>query len=263
MSGRFLFLGTGGSMGIPMIGCDCSVCTSPSPHDKRLRPSAFISLGAKNFILDPGPDFRLQALSHNIRRLDGVLITHAHQDHIGGLDELRIFCIRNKKPLPALMSKETFSELKTRFGYIFQKDLPEGQFVTQLDVLALEKERGSIHFEGYRIDYMSFEQAKMKVNGFRMGDLAYLSDIKDYPETIFDDLKGVKHLIISALRFTPSPLHFTVDDAIDFARKVNAPHTWLTHISHELEHEKTNAYLPENVRLAYDGLEISFQEYIE
>lgn len=258
--GRFQFLGTGGSMGIPVIGCDCEVCTSTSPHDKRLRPSAVVSIGEKTFLIDPGPDLRTQALRFGVKKLDGILVTHAHQDHVGGLDDLRIYCIRQKRSLPCLLSKETLDELKVRFAYTFHEKLSEGQFVTKIEPQCINDNRGGVQFEGCSIRYVTFEQAKMKVLGFRFGNLAYLSDIKEYPETIYEDMKGVQHLIISAIRYVPSPLHFTVDDAVEFSRKIKARHTWLTHISHDLRHEKTEAYLPENVHMAYDGLEISFDE---
>ncbi len=258
--GRFIFLGTGGSMGIPVVGCSCEICKSTLPHNTRLRPSAMIKILGRTFLIDCGPDFRLQALKHDIKTLDGLFLTHAHHDHTAGLDELRIFNLRSGQPLPCLVSPETLRELKMRFYYIFEGVYSaEGtKITTDLDLTLIEGKKGVIDFEGMPIGYMSYQQGGMEVQGFRFGDLAYLTDIKYFDQDIFDSLKGVKTLIISALRFTPSPLHFTVDDAIAFAKIVNAQQTWLTHIAHELEHSKTNAYLPESIRLSYDGLELSF-----
>ena len=258
--GRFLFLGSGGSMGVPVIACDCEVCKSPSTLNKRLRPAGLVTVGGKNFLIDTGPDFRTQALTNNIKSLDGVLFTHAHNDHTAGIDELRVFYIIAKKLLPCLMSYETYKELKTRFAYLFAEELPKHQLVSRLHVQLLQELRGTTHFVGQKIQYMSYEQAGMQVNGYRFGDFAYISDIRHYPETIFEDLKGVKYLVLSSLKFAPSPLHFNIDESIEFANKVQAKQTWLTHISHELDHEKGNAYLPPHIRLAYDGLEITFDE---
>jgi phosphoribosyl 1,2-cyclic phosphate phosphodiesterase len=255
----FVFLGTGGSMGIPRIGCACPVCQSIQPTNKRLRPSGLITLNEKKILIDCGPDFRQQALRQNISTLDGVIFTHAHHDHTAGLDDLRIFFWDSNKPLPCIVSDETARDLKRRFYYFFPEEKVENHYpTTYLDLHTLDSERGKIHFLGIETSYFTFFQGSMKVNGFRFGDLAYISDIKDYPDSLFEDLKGVKTLILSALRFTPSPLHLSIDDAIEFSRKVEARSTWLTHISHDLDHEKTNAYLPDNIRLAYDGLEVPF-----
>ena len=259
--GRLILLGTGGSMGIPVVTCECDVCKSTSPYNKRLRPSALIQMGDKTILIDSGPDFRMQALRYDLKHLDGVLITHAHHDHTAGIDELRVFYIAAKKTLPCLMSKETYEDLKVRFAYLFVEDAPKHQLISRLDIQLLPEERGMIDFAGEKIQYLSYEQAGMKVNGFRFGDLAYISDISKYPETIFKDLEGINYLIVSALRFVPSPLHFSIDEAVEFATKLNVKKAWLTHLSHAIDHEKAEALLPKNVRLAYDGLEIPFDEH--
>lgn len=258
VQGYFCFLGTGGSMGVPVIGCSCPVCQSSSTKDKRLRTSGLITLGNKTILVDCGPDFRQQALTHNIRHLDGVIITHAHHDHTAGVDELRVFYMHTKQALPCMMSKETAADIMHRFHYLFDANLTKGRLVSKVDMLILPEDRGTVNFLGIDIQYMSYLQAGMKVNGFRIGNFAYLTDIHEYPETIFDDLAGVEVLVLSALRFTPSHLHLTFDQAIDFSKRVHAKETWLTHICHEISHEKIDAYLPANVRVAYDGLTITF-----
>ncbi|MBA3603743.1 MAG: MBL fold metallo-hydrolase, partial [Parachlamydiaceae bacterium] len=247
-------------MGVPVVGCTCAICKSSNPHNVRLRPSAMIKISGRIYLIDCGPDFRGQALSHGIDNLDGLILTHAHHDHTAGLDELRIFNLRSHKSLPCLLSEETLRELKIRFYYIFEDCCnPEGiKVTTDLDLRLLAGDIGSVEFGGMKINYMSYQQGGMQVHGFRFGDLAYLTDIKNYDFKIFDSLVGVKTLIISALRYTPSPLHFTVDDAVEFAKRVGAKQTWLTHIAHELDHVKTNAYLPESIKLSYDGLELPF-----
>lgn len=256
---KFLFLGTGGSMGIPLIGCECPICSSTSSFNRRSRPSALITFDEKNILIDCGPDFREQALKYKINRLGGICFTHSHYDHTAGVDELRIYNLRWKKELPCLLSRETAEDLAHRFYYLFDEKSPYAQIMAKFSLQFLEKDRGAANFQGLKVRYMSYQQLGMKVNGFRFGNLAYVTDIQNYPETIFSDLAGIDILILSALRFTPSPMHFSVDQAIDFAQKLQAKEVWLTHIAHELEHEKTNAYLPSNMKLAYDGLELNFQ----
>lgn len=255
MKDSFLFLGTGSSWGVPVVGCHCSVCESTFFCNKRLRPAGLFTIKGLKILLDVGPDYRSQAIQHHIHSLDGVIITHAHHDHTAGIDDLRVYYARNK-PLPLLLSKETYEDLKVRFAYIFQPKEPSKTLVSRFEVRLLEKNEGSVLFEGIQFHYLTFHQGNMGVNGFRYQNFAYLSDIKEYSSNIFDHLKGVETLVISALRFTPSTLHFTVDEAVEFVNKVGAKKAWFTHISHELDHERTNAYLPPYIRLAYDGLEI-------
>jgi phosphoribosyl 1,2-cyclic phosphate phosphodiesterase len=258
MRGRLLFLGTGGSLGIPMVGCDCPVCSSNSPLNKRWRPSVLVKIDGKQFLIDAGPDFRSQALHYHIKTLDGVLLTHAHHDHTAGIDDLRVFYYKMRRPLPVLLSNETAEDIKMRYYYIFQSGHPYEKFTARLDLQILPASEGDTIFEGVPITYVTYEQGGMAVNGFRFGNLAYLSDIRNFPSTIFKHLIGIKILVISALRHDPSPLHFSVDEAIDFAREVGAEMVWLTHISHELDHDQTNNYLLSHIRVAYDGLEIDF-----
>jgi phosphoribosyl 1,2-cyclic phosphate phosphodiesterase len=210
-------------------------------------------------LIDAGPDFRMQALNNHITSIQGVLITHAHYDHTGGIDDLRVFNHINRGAIPCLVSEATYCDLKKRFDYILADRKPEKQFITSFDMQVLPSDRGSLQFLGHTLRYLSYQQLGMQVNGYCFGNMAYISDIREYPETIFEDLQGIEVLIISALRLTPSPAHFSVDEAIAFARRVGAEQTWITHIAHELDHDKTNALLPPDVRLAYDGLVIDFK----
>jgi phosphoribosyl 1,2-cyclic phosphate phosphodiesterase len=252
---ELLFLGTGSSLGVPLVGCACQTCTSSSLLNKRMRPSALITVGGKQFLIDAGPDFRFQALTHNIHQLDGVLLTHAHQDHVAGLDDLRPLLFKRKEPLPILLSIKTAKDIQNRFHYFFKKEKPPFDFH-----LLPEASEGAVVFQGLPLYYLTYEQANMEVNGFRIGNFAYISDIRVYQESIFSQLRGVETLIISALRLTSSRLHFSVDEAVEFASKLGVKKAWLTHISHDLEHEKINAYLPSFVQLAYDGLSLQFNE---
>lgn len=252
-AGSLLLLGTGASSGVPVIGCSCSVCHSSEPRNRRLRSAALLKVAGRQFLIDAGPDVRMQALRWDINTLDGVFLTHAHQDHTAGIDDLRIYAGRSHKPLPCLLSSATLDEVRTRFSYLFREP-----FNSALDLRLLPEARGEMLFEGVRVCYFTFSQLAMPVNGYRFGDLAYVSDIRDYPETIFDDLRGVQHLVISALRFSSSHMHLTVDEAVAFAERVGAAHTYFTHTSHDLDYEKTNAYLPDKVRMGYDGMVIDF-----
>jgi phosphoribosyl 1,2-cyclic phosphate phosphodiesterase len=255
---RLLFLGSGGSMGVPVIGCVCPVCTSASPLNKRLRPSVLISFRDKQLLIDTGPDLRQQALRYDIKKLDGAIITHCHNDHTSGFDELRAYYMRSWKTLPILCSAFTAGDLRNRYAYIFE-NTDKNKLVPKIDFQVLESDRGTTEFLGLSIDYISFIQAGIPVNGFRFGNLGFISDIKEYPESIFEDFHGIEKLVLSSLRHEPSPLHFSIDESIAFARRIGAKETWLTHIGHEVDHEKTNSMLPEGFQLAQDGLEITFQ----
>lgn len=259
MQGTLLFLGTGGSAGVPIIGCKCAVCRSSSPFNKRSRPSALLTLGKKVILIDSGPDFRSQALHYGINTLTGVILTHTHYDHVGGLDELRVFYFMQHLKLPILASIETYEELRTRFHYLFKTRQADGSLQSQFDFQILENDFGTTHFLGIKVDYVSYTQADMKVTGYRFGNLAYISDIREYEQRVIDELQGIETLIISALRYTRSEVHFSIEEALEFSAKVGAKKIFFTHISHELDHEETNQQLPENVRLAHDGLEIPFK----
>lgn len=259
MKGTFLFLGTGGSVGIPVIGCHCEVCSSSFQENQRLRPSALVTMGEKRFLIDIGPDFRTQALRHRIDRFDGLLLTHTHYDHIAGIDELRLFYVRHKKAVPCLLSEESLHELQVRYRYLFQ---PIGEAVSlpaQLELHLLPDEIGEKEFCGMNIGYCSYFQGGMKVTGYRFGDFAYITDIREYDESVFVALKGVHTLVLSTLRKEGSRMHLTLDEAVAFARKTKAQKVLFTHISHALEFHQTNRELPLGMALAYDGLEVEFE----
>jgi phosphoribosyl 1,2-cyclic phosphate phosphodiesterase len=258
-AGRLTFLGTGASLGVPVVGCRCAVCLSSDTRNKRLRSSVLVTWAKKQILIDAGPDLRLQALLAKVSHLDGVIITHAHHDHTASFDELRVFGHLNGRPLPLLLSQATFNDLKMRFYYILKSEDHNGPNRSLFDVHLLPSHRGKATFSGFDVSYISYLQGGMTVNGFRFGDLAYITDIKTYDEDIFDFLKGVKTLVLGALRSAPSWLHFSIDEAIAFAALVGAERTWLTHISHEIDHAETTLQLPPQVSLSYDGLEIDFQ----
>jgi len=248
MKSSLTVLGSGASLGVPMIGCACATCTSSDPHNKRSRSAALYQEGDKKLLIDAGPDFYSQAVRYGITQLNGLLITHTHYDHIAGIDELRVFTFKTKKALPVLLSEASFQELQRRYDYL----IGSGQYSFTL----LKEREGTIVFEGVELSYFTYTQAHMPVTGFRFGKIAYVTDIKDYDESIFHHLKGVETLVVSALRDTPSTVHLTVDDAIAFCERAGVKQSYFTHIAHEIEHTSTNSRLPQGMALAYDGLVI-------
>lgn len=256
MGGLFVFLGTGASAGVPVIGCQCAVCRSSLPYNNRLRSAGWVRVGDKSFLIDVGPDFRQQALAHGIDRVDGLLLTHTHFDHIAGIDDLRIYSVRQNGVVPCLLSQESYDELVVRYHYFFKK----GKNMTaQFSYQVVHNVPGEVLFEGLSVRYFHYEQGGMKVTGYRIGDFAYLTDIRDYDETIFSFLKGVNHLVLSALRMEPSHLHLSLDEAVAFSRKAGVRQTRLTHLSHFLDHEEINRELPADVQAGYDGLTMEFE----
>lgn len=206
-----------------------------------------------------GPDFHQQAIRYQIDSLDGLLLTHTHYDHVAGIDELRVFNFRTNRPMPCLLSKETLADLQRRYYYLFEPNIEGATMSAQIQVQVLEKEFGPVEFEGVSFSVLTYLQSGMLVNGFRCGDFAYLSDIRNFDEEkVFEALKGVKKLVLSALRKAPSPVQFNVDEAIGFAQRAGVQQTWLTHLSHNLDHEETDQSLPNGIRMGYDGLEIEF-----
>jgi len=256
---NLLFLGTGGSMGIPVIGCSCAVCHSTNPKNQRMRPSVLLQYSGKQLLIDCGPDFHQQAIKHRINHLDGLILTHAHNDHTAGLDELRALFMVSKTPMTCLLSKETYSDIARRYDYMMKAPKPVqgvAPLISKFNFCEIPHDVCSMEFLGAHWDIFSYHQIGMKVNGFRSGSFAYVTDIRDYEESIFENLQNLDVLVLSALRFTPSPFHLSVDEAIEFAKRVGAKKTFLNHIAHELDHAHAEAYLPEGIYCAYDGLEI-------
>lgn len=254
MQGSLCFLGTGSSLGVPVIGCKCSICASKDKKNIRLRSSVLLKVQGKIFLIDAGPDHRQQALSYGIDHLDGVIITHAHYDHEGGFDDLKVYSYQKKK-LPCLFSEPTFKAVKGKFPYLFTKEGSDSCFFSCEIINSLF---GKKEFEGVLIEFVSFFQASMQVTGIKIGDLAYISDIKTYDKELITKLQGVKTLIISAAKDKPTNMHLSLEEALLFSERVEAKITYLTHIGHEIDHESLQKLLPQSVFVAYDGLTISF-----
>ncbi len=248
------FLGTGTSMGVPMIGCDCQVCRSPDPRDRRTRSSVYIETPEAAFVIDTGVDFRAQALREKIARLDAVIFTHSHTDHIMGLDDLRPFCFGDRT-LEVFASAATLADLRRVYEFVFSgKNLYPGYLrlrahevhapfaIGQTAIAPLPVPHGRSTTLGY---LFSREGRPL---------FAYLSDCHAVPPEIVEEVRGVDTLVLDTLRHQPHPTHLSVSQACAIAAEIQPRATYLTHISHELGHAATEAGLPENVRLAYDGL---------
>ncbi len=229
--------------------------------DRRLRPSGLLKAQGKTFLIDVGPDFRQQALKYQIRSIDGLLLTHSHFDHIGGLDDLRAFNFLQRQKIPCLLSIETFDELKLRYHYLMREQKVGETICADLDFHLLDHDFGAVEFQGLIWDFVSFYQGEMKVTGFRWKDFAFISDINEFTEEVCDALAGVKTLVVSAAKPNEyltargvSKRHLTIEEAIDFAKQIGASQTWITHIGHEIDHAVVTRELPKGISLAYDGL---------
>jgi phosphoribosyl 1,2-cyclic phosphate phosphodiesterase len=250
---KITVLGSGTSVGVPTIGCSCDVCTSQDPRDQRLRPSVLVSYEGRNVLIDTTPDLRTQALRAGITRLDAVLFTHSHADHVMGLDDVRPFNYRQKGALPIYASEPTMAAIVRCFPYIFDGEKKESN-VPRL-------ERRLIDGAAFELFGMEFQpvpilHGSQQIYGFRFGAAAYLTDHSTIPESSMAMLEGLDVLFLDALRYKPHPTHSTVDCSIKTAERLAAKRTFFTHICHDLGHERAESLLPAGIHLAYDGLEL-------
>ncbi len=248
---RVLFLGTGTSHGVPMIGCDCAVCRSDDPRDKRLRPSIYVELDdGLRVLVDTTPDLRTQALRYDVRRVDALLFTHAHADHVMGLDEVRRYNVLTRQPLPLYADAPTLSDIRRMFAYAFDPDAPTGGGVPDLRLWAIG---GRFCLGRTEVVPVPLWHGDRQILGFRVGAFAYLTDCNRVPEESMPLLGGLDVLVLDALRRRPHPTHFNLDEAVETAGRIGARWTYFTHIAHELGHEATCRSLPATMALACDG----------
>lgn len=244
-------LGTGTSHGVPMISCDCRVCTSPDPHDRRSRPSICLDFGDRTILIDTSPELRLQCIANEIHRVDAVLFTHHHADHVCGLDDLRRFNSLQKCVIPCYSSPSTARQLKRMFAYAFD---PDPNYPSAAPNLTL-REIGTGDFElfGRSVTPIQLLHGRLPILGFRFGSFAYCTDCSVIPPESMARLEELDVLVLDALRRKPHPTHFNLEQAVEAAGKIGARQTYFTHIAHELMHAETNAELPDNMNLGYDG----------
>lgn len=252
---RVRVLGSGTSTGIPIIGCDCPVCTSDNPKNQRLRASIRVEVGGKTFLVDCGVDFRHQMLANPTPRIDAVLITHTHADHVHGIDDLRAFCFRQRERIPIFSSENFLDDISVRFAYAFNPPQAGGG-VPLLDLREIEAgqvfETGGVHVLPIQIMH-----GILPILGFRFGKFAYMTDCSGIPDETIELLDGVETIIISALRDEPHPTHFGFGQALEMSERLGVKNAYFIHFTHSVEHESKQAELPDWAHLTYDGLDFT------
>ena len=248
---KFRVLGSATSMGVPVISCKCPVCTSQDSRNFRTRTSAvFQKKSGETLLVDTSPDLRSQLLQNNLQRIDAVLFTHAHADHIAGLDDLRVFNFIQRQIIPVHAHRGTIQEIRKRFSYIFQNTQRGGG----KPLIKLKTIRGPFSTAGFDVTPVPLWHGRLRVLGFRIGDLAYCTDVSRIPNDSYKLLKGLKVLVIDALRRNRHPTHFSLDQALDEIKKIKPKRAILTHLTHQFDHRKLKKELPDNVEPAFDGM---------
>ena len=255
MKATLTVLGSGTSMGVPTIGCDCAVCHSPDPHDRRTRPSIMVEYAGRLILIDTTPDFREQAIREGIDHVDAVLYTHTHADHILGIDDLRPLSFHRPGKIPLYARPEAAEFLRTMFRYIFDADYKFGG-IARVELKPID---GAIELFGARFEPVAVIHGETEIYGFRFGSAAYLTDFSDVPDSSLQRLQGLDILFLDALRHKPHPTHSTVENSLRIVDELRPKRAFFTHICHDLPHEATNATLPPNVRLSYDGMKLEFE----
>jgi phosphoribosyl 1,2-cyclic phosphate phosphodiesterase len=257
---RLTFLGTGTSFGVPQIGCECAVCRSADPRDRRTRSAALVEQGGRTILIDTPPELRLQLIAGGITRVDAVLYTHEHADHTMGIDDLRIFSVRQRRPLPVYGPPETLERLRTSFRYIFDDAMRpyEGTSKPTLELHALEPGCPA-EVAGIEVLPLAFRHGHLRVYGYRMGPLAYITDVKSISDAERSRLQGLDVLVLNALWWRPHPTHLSIAEAVRTAQELGARRTYLTHLTHETGYAELAGQLPAGILPAYDGLTVEVQ----
>jgi phosphoribosyl 1,2-cyclic phosphate phosphodiesterase len=253
---RLTFLGTGTSFGVPQIGCGCAVCRSTDPRDKRSRSGALVEAGGSTILIDTPPELRLQLIAGGFSQVDAVLYTHEHADHTNGIDDLRMFSVRQRRALPIYGPPETLERLRASFSYIFDDVRAyEGTSKPSLALHAVEPGK-AVDVAGVPVLPLAFRHGHIRVFGYRIGNLAYITDVKSIPDAERRQLQGLDVLVLNALWWRPHPTHLSIGEAIETAQTLGARRTYLTHLTHETGHAELAGQLPEGVFPAYDGLTV-------
>jgi len=256
MQATLTVLGSGTSVGVPTIACDCAVCRSSDPRDRRTRPSVMVSYNGRHVLIDTTPDFREQALRENITQLDAVLYTHTHADHILGIDDLRPLSYKHRPgKLPLYATPRDGEFLRKMFGYIFEPAYKFGG-LPQVDLHSID---GPVELFGASFEPLTVIHGEMPILGFRFGSAAYLTDHSEIPAETLEKLRDLDILFLDALRHQPHPTHSTVERSLKIVEDVKPKRTFFTHICHDLQHEATNAALPPGVQMAFDGMKLEFE----
>ena len=257
MQARVTFLGTGTSHGVPMIGCTCTVCRSADPHDTRTRSSIYVDVeDGPAILVDTTTDLRQQALARNLTRIDAILFTHSHADHIMGMDEVRRFNAIKGGPIPAYADARTTADLRRTFEYIFEPPQEKGGGIPKISLTTID---GRFNVGAVGVQPIPLFHGSRAILGFRFGNFAYLTDCNRLPEDAWPLLADLDVLVLDALRHRPHPTHFTVQEALAVVERLAPRQTYFTHICHDLPHAATNQALPSSVALAYDGLQVTIK----
>jgi phosphoribosyl 1,2-cyclic phosphate phosphodiesterase len=247
---RVTVLGSGTSHGVPMIGCECAVCMSTDPRDKRTRPSIVVELPTGTILVDTAPELRLQAVAHKVRRVDAVLFTHTHADHVHGIDDLRAYNARQRGAIPLYGSPASMEDIRVRFDYIFAQSYLGGG----LPLLDLHPVEGPFAVLGHTVVPVVVLHGQLPVYGYRFGRFAYVTDCSAIPAPSMALLRDLDVLILDALRHKPHPTHFNIAQALEAIAALQPRQAFLTHLTHDVSHRRVAGELPEGVELAYDGL---------
>jgi phosphoribosyl 1,2-cyclic phosphate phosphodiesterase len=253
---KITFLGTGTSQGVPLIGCHCPVCTSTNKKDKRLRSAILVESPEATVVIDAGPDFRYQMLRAKVDKLDAIVFTHSHKDHVAGLDDVRAYNYFQQKAMPVYATPETQVVLKREFSYVF--DNPTYPGIPQLDLVTLDPDQ-PFSINGLEFIPIKVRHYQMEVLGFRIGKFTYITDANYIAPEQLAKVNGSDTLVLTALRHEKHPSHFTLAESLEIAQSLDVKHTYFTHVSHQLGlHDEVNATLPATMQLAYDGLTLEF-----
>jgi phosphoribosyl 1,2-cyclic phosphate phosphodiesterase len=254
---RLTFLGTGTSFGVPQIGCSCAVCLSADPRDKRTRSGAILEDAGSTILIDTPPELRLQLIAGGFSRIDAVIYTHEHADHINGIDDLRSFSVRRPLPLPIYGPSETLERVRAAFNYIFDDTVRpyEGTSKPRLSLHPAVPDQ-PVMVAGVEVLPLSFQHGSLRVFGYRFGPMAYITDVKEIPGPARERLRDLDVLVLNALWWRPHPTHLSISEAVDTAQALGARRTYLTHLTHETGHSELASKLPPGVFPAYDGLTV-------
>jgi len=250
---QLTMLGVGSSAGTPMVGCSCATCTSNSPRNKRTRCSSLISLySGENILIDTGPDLRIQSLRENIQRVDAVLYTHTHADHLHGIDDLRAFCQIQRKQIPLYAKEDAVAHITQKFGYV----LREPSDYWDLPVLRIETIRGPFELFGMQITPIPVLHGRGQILGYRIGNFAYMTDVSEIPESSLALLEGLDLVLLDCLREESHPTHINIEQSLKYIGRIKAKRSYMIHMTHELEYTSLSNKLPKDVFVGYDGLKL-------
>jgi phosphoribosyl 1,2-cyclic phosphate phosphodiesterase len=252
---KITLLGTGTSQGIPVIGCHCKVCTSTDPHDNRLRSSALIEYGGCHILIDPGPDFRQQMLRAKVQHLDCILVTHEHNDHVIGIDDIRAFNYMTGHPMAVYTLPRVADDFRLRFRYVFAEPVPG---LPRIELIHIEKD-SRLQIGPATIQAVGIQHGRLPILAFRFGDMAYLTDVKTIEPEELEKLRGVRYLVVNALQIEDHPTHMNLEECLQLIKELQPERAWITHVGHRMGLTKeVTPTLPEGVEMGYDGLVIEW-----